>query len=589
MNVDLPIFSIHGNHDDPAGDGHFAALDLLSCNSLVNYFGQQEDFNKVEIKPLLFRKGESNVAVYGLGNIRDERLHTTWEKNQVTFVEPAKLDWFNIFVLHQNRAHHSAKSYVDANKIPDKMDLVVWGHEHECLVQLENNAQGFAITQPGSSVVTSFNQGESNAKHVALLEISKTKYRLVPIKLRSTRPYIFSQVVLKDTVDESGLDPKDSKLEDAVSAYLESKVVEMMEQAKEEYPHHYTRNADPKKALPLIRLRVDWTGFCTVNRQRFGAQFVGKVANPSEILQFMKSQTKKEGKKAKDDDDDYDGEGWDGLLQGDAQDGKADIVDMVSLDEDLKVLPQMELRDAVTLYVDKEDNDAIKNFVDKTLKETQESIRREHKAVQEAEEDGTQLEVIDNLVKKRRDDANMKVKVRRETEMSEAAAEGDDDAGPSAPPRHVPESDEELEEEDGDGFAKPAPKKALAPGRNKAVVSKQSKLDFGKAKPTTRGKRKKAETESEDDEEVFSDENSEEERPVTKKRKAPAKKAPARAKAKKPEPVEVETHRSQRSQRGTQQQVIDLDSDDDDDQSVQGLSVKSYATTSTAKKWGSRR
>ena len=50
VNVDLPIFSIHGNHDDPAGDGHLAALDLLSVSNLVNYFGQQEDFNKVDIK-----------------------------------------------------------------------------------------------------------------------------------------------------------------------------------------------------------------------------------------------------------------------------------------------------------------------------------------------------------------------------------------------------------------------------------------------------------------------------------------------------------------------------------------------------------
>lgn len=32
--------------------------------------------------------------------------------------------------------------------------------------------------------------------------------------------------------------------------------------------------------LPLVRLRVDYTGFSTVNAQKFGQRFVGKVANP---------------------------------------------------------------------------------------------------------------------------------------------------------------------------------------------------------------------------------------------------------------------------------------------------------------------
>ena len=39
-NVQLPVFSIHGNHDDPAGDGGLAALDLLSTANLINYFGR---------------------------------------------------------------------------------------------------------------------------------------------------------------------------------------------------------------------------------------------------------------------------------------------------------------------------------------------------------------------------------------------------------------------------------------------------------------------------------------------------------------------------------------------------------------------
>jgi double-strand break repair protein MRE11 len=45
-SVDMPIFCIHGNHDDPTRDGGelLAALDLLAISNLVNYFGTFDCF-----------------------------------------------------------------------------------------------------------------------------------------------------------------------------------------------------------------------------------------------------------------------------------------------------------------------------------------------------------------------------------------------------------------------------------------------------------------------------------------------------------------------------------------------------------------
>lgn len=43
MNIGLPIFSIHGNHDDPVGLGGLSALDNLHATGLVNYFGRIND------------------------------------------------------------------------------------------------------------------------------------------------------------------------------------------------------------------------------------------------------------------------------------------------------------------------------------------------------------------------------------------------------------------------------------------------------------------------------------------------------------------------------------------------------------------
>ena len=40
LNVGLPVFTIHGNHDDPSGEGNLSSVDVLSSSGLVNYWGK---------------------------------------------------------------------------------------------------------------------------------------------------------------------------------------------------------------------------------------------------------------------------------------------------------------------------------------------------------------------------------------------------------------------------------------------------------------------------------------------------------------------------------------------------------------------
>lgn len=132
--VGLPLFSIHGNHDDPSrdqgGGDLLAALDLLAVSNLVNYFGRQDQVDKVEISPLLLQKGITKIALYGLGSLRDERLNRMWEKKKVRFLRPenntenegeeAEEEFFNIFTLHQNRdLGRGAKNCVQESMIPE--------------------------------------------------------------------------------------------------------------------------------------------------------------------------------------------------------------------------------------------------------------------------------------------------------------------------------------------------------------------------------------------------------------------------------------------------------------------------------------
>ena len=73
--------------------------------NLVNYFGKSDSVEDITVNPVLLEKGRTRIALYGLGNIRDERLHRAWKNEKVKFLRPQESseDWFNILVLHQNR------------------------------------------------------------------------------------------------------------------------------------------------------------------------------------------------------------------------------------------------------------------------------------------------------------------------------------------------------------------------------------------------------------------------------------------------------------------------------------------------------
>ena len=58
------------------------------------------------------------------------------------------------------------------------------------------------------------------------------------------------------------------------------------------YPHRLTYRAKQPRQV-LVRLRVDHYGYPSLNQQRFGSQFVGEIANPSDVVAFTKK--KKDG------------------------------------------------------------------------------------------------------------------------------------------------------------------------------------------------------------------------------------------------------------------------------------------------------
>ncbi|KAH8412908.1 hypothetical protein KR009_006710 [Drosophila setifemur] len=288
LNIAIPVFSIHGNHDDPSGFGRLSSLDLLSTTGLVNYFGRWTDLSQVDISPILMRKGESQMALYGLSHIHDARLARLVKDYKVNFNcpeknEDAEEDWFHLLVVHQNRADRGPKNYLPEDSLPSFLHLVIWGHEHDCRIEPEMNAKkGFYVSQPGSSVPTSLSEGEAKKKHVGLLEIYKNKFKLKELPLQSVRPFVFESILLPDRADELGLNEGDASTK--VYRFARDRVEAMIVQAESQLTGH------PRQpTLPLIRLRLIYSDeACMFNTIRFGQTFGTRVANAQDMVQFSK-------------------------------------------------------------------------------------------------------------------------------------------------------------------------------------------------------------------------------------------------------------------------------------------------------------
>lgn len=375
INVAIPVFSIHGNHDDPSGEGHLAALDLLSTAGYMNYYGRTPESDNIVIKPVLLQKGRTKLALYGMSNVRDERLFRTFRAGRVKIYQPSqqKDEWFNLMSVHQNHAAHTDTGYLPENFLPEFLDLVVWGHEHECLIHPRYNPEmGFHVMQPGSSIATSLMPGEAVPKHVAILEITGKEFKCIPVPLKTVRPFVMREIVLANEREMKNIWKK-AENRSEITRYLIKIVDEMIEEANQNwrsaqedlYDESGNERAPP---LPLIRLRVEYTApegrFDLENPQRFSGRFIGRLANIKDVVSFHKRKTGT--KKSKNEVADLPDEA--ALARRDGETIKIEkIVREFLKAQSLIVLPTNSFGDALGQFVDKDDKGAMDEFVEKSL------------------------------------------------------------------------------------------------------------------------------------------------------------------------------------------------------------------------------
>lgn len=62
-------------------------MDILSATGLVNYFGKWTDLSRVIIPPLILKKHNTHVALYGLSYINDQRLSRLYRDEKVCLLQ----------------------------------------------------------------------------------------------------------------------------------------------------------------------------------------------------------------------------------------------------------------------------------------------------------------------------------------------------------------------------------------------------------------------------------------------------------------------------------------------------------------------
>lgn len=86
------------------GEGNYSVMDMLGASGLVNYFGKVPNLEKLTYQPLLFQKGETYVAIYGIGSMNDDRLFRLFQEEKVNQINASRCSAM-LFIWYRPTGH----------------------------------------------------------------------------------------------------------------------------------------------------------------------------------------------------------------------------------------------------------------------------------------------------------------------------------------------------------------------------------------------------------------------------------------------------------------------------------------------------
>jgi double-strand break repair protein MRE11 len=208
-------------------------------------------------------------------------------------------------------------------------------------------------------------------RQVAIIHVEERDFVLEPITLKTVRPFVMDDIDLDDAIEAAQVKIDEKQ---GVAKVLKKKIHELIARAEREWQE---KNKDipvkdrPEKMLPLVRLRVAHTRHDIGNIVRFGQDFVDKVANPRDLLQFHKKKATQASKKNSNIKENY-LEPTDEMLPAERLEKvhMSDLVQTYLASQQLQILNPAGLERAVMNFVDKDDREAIGHFVEKEMKTT---------------------------------------------------------------------------------------------------------------------------------------------------------------------------------------------------------------------------
>lgn len=202
------------------------------------------------------------------------------------------------------------------------------------------------------------------------MNIKGKNYSIEAIELKTVRPFVIKDIELLKT----DLIPGAASRSDVI-AYLTEEAEKAIEEAnrvfKEKNGHLFTGESELKLPLPLVRLRVEYSGgFEIENVTRFSNRFVGKVANVNDVVQFYKRKVPPRQKTSLTKKTKFDAD----LLEEKLSERKAndlklkDIVSDMLKQTQLTLVPEDGINEAVQKTIDNEDKNALSQFVTREIK-----------------------------------------------------------------------------------------------------------------------------------------------------------------------------------------------------------------------------
>lgn len=283
LKIKIPVFIIHGNHDDPSSDTNVSAINIMESANYLNYIICHHEEEKINVKPIILKKGSTLLAIYGIGNAKEERLNRMLKSNNVIFELPEnEAKCFCILVIHQNRFKGrglgpSAKNCIMDWAFPSFIDLIIWGHEHDSYTQprMAENRE-YYIYQPGSTVATSLTEGEARIKNMLLLEIKNIGFKMTAVPLENTRPILYKQLELNSICNNT------RNPEQIITNIFNDMISE-------------TNNIQ-KLFPPLVRIKIEISDFETFRPFYLNSKFSEKTANKDVITVWKRNITENKEK-----------------------------------------------------------------------------------------------------------------------------------------------------------------------------------------------------------------------------------------------------------------------------------------------------